>query len=79
MVPAGNALGVLNSPPRTILPPLKTSGIKNRCNAVDGTFYNAIKIQLLFNADHTLILGATGRFSEYTWFVQQDFCFRWYV
>jgi len=43
MVPAGNALGVLSSPPQADhIPPLKISGIKNRCNAVDGTFYDTI-------------------------------------
>ena len=45
MVPEGNALGVLSSPPQADhMPPLKNSGIKNRCNAVDGTFYDAINI-----------------------------------
>ena len=44
MVPARNALGVLSSPPQVDhIPPLKISGIKKRCNAIDGTFYDAIK------------------------------------
>jgi len=42
MVPAGNALGVLSR--KFHIPPLKISGIKNRCNAVDGAFYDAIKV-----------------------------------
>jgi len=58
MVPAGNALGVLSSPPQADHPPLlNISEIKKRrdfsgarqynlvcrrCNAVDGTFYDAI-------------------------------------
>jgi len=46
MVRAGNALGVLNSPPQADhIPPLKISEIKNRCNAVDGTLYDAIKFK----------------------------------
>ena len=45
MVPAGNALGVLSK--KFYIPPLKISGIKNRYNAVDGTFYDAINIEAL--------------------------------
>ena len=41
MVPAGNALGVLIK--KAHIPPLKISGIKNRYNAADETFYDAIK------------------------------------
>jgi hypothetical protein len=42
MVPSGNALGVLSR--KFHIPPLKINGIKKRCNAVDGTFYDAINV-----------------------------------
>jgi len=44
MVPTGNALGVLSK--KAHIPPLKISGIKNRYNTVNGTFYDAIKFVL---------------------------------
>ena len=50
MVPAGNALGVLSR--KFHRPPLKISGIQNRCNAVDGTFYDAIKFPIINGGHH---------------------------
>jgi len=43
MVPTGNALGVLSR-----------KFLKNRCNAVDGTFYDAIKLDFHLLQDQYL-------------------------
>jgi len=55
MVPAGNALGVLSK--KFYIPPLKISGIKNRYNAVNGTFYDAINIFTVFAVDYNIFLN----------------------